>query len=392
MPWKEVTKMLLRKQFVMFAINENANHSELCRRFGISRKTGYKWLGRYSAKGISALADKSQRPKTSPNKTPARIEQAIIELRIQHPSWGGRKIRRRLLDLGHAQVPAASTVSTILKRHGLIKTEESPKHCAWQRFEAEAPNDLWQMDYKGYFQSNQGPCHPLTILDDHSRFSLGLQACANQKAETVEQWLSNAFGLYGLPKRILFDNGSPWGDRGGQPYTKLTVWLMRQGIVVTHSRPYHPQTLGKDERFHRTLKAEVLQYCQNLSMEQCQRRFDFWRDIYNWQRPHEALDMNVPGSRYTPSKRSFKQKLPAIEYGPQDQVRKVTDGGIIYYKGKEYRVSKAFVGQSVALRATNCDGLLEVVFCNQKIAYLDIRTHKTVTAKVLPMSMNSCNP
>ena len=384
--------MSLRKEFVMFAINDSANHSELCRRFGISRKTGYKWIERFRSSTMNPFVDQSQRPKTSPNKTSDRLEQTIVELRIQHPSWGGRKIRKRLLDLGHAKVPAASTISIILKRHGLINPDQAIKHRSWQRFEAQAPNDLWRMDFKGYFQSNEGPCHPLTILDDHSRFSLGLQACVNQKTETVEQWLRNAFTLYGLPKRILVDNGSPWGDRGGQPYTKLTVWMMRQGIIVTHSRPYHPQTLGKDERFHRTLKAEVLQYCQNLSMKQCQRRFDRWKDIYNWQRPHEALNMNVPGSRYTLSSRSFKQKLPAIEYGPQDQVRKVIDGGIINYKGKEYRVNKAFVGQPVALRATGCDGLLEVVFCNQIIAYLDIRNHKTVTNKVLPMSLNSCNP
>lgn len=381
MPWQEVTKMSLRKQFIMFALNDNISRAELCRRFGISRKTGYKWIERFKNHGTIGLLDQSKRPKTSPNKTAAKLEQVIIELRTQHPCWGGRKIKRRMVDLGYRHVPAASTISTILKRHGFITDSESIKHSGFHRFEAEAANDLWQMDYKGPFQTDDGPCHPLTVLDDHSRFSIVLQACCNQKATTVEQWLREAFTLYGLPKRILVDNGSPWGNRADQPYTRLVVWMLRQGIIVTHSRPYHPQTLGKDERFHRTFKAEVVQYCQGLSMRQCQDRFDRWKEIYNWQRPHEALDMDVPASRYQPSKRSFKQKLPAIEYGPCDQVRKVTDGGIIYFKGKEYRVSKAFVGQRVALRATRCDGLLKVMFCNQRIANLDIRNHKTISAK-----------
>lgn len=390
MPWQEVTKMSLKKQFVIFALNSDIKHAELCRRFQISRKTGYKWIRRFNTNGFEGLADQSQRPKNSPNKTSAKLEQKIIELRTRHPSWGGRKLRRRLIDLGHIRVPAASTISTILKRHGLINAEQSLKHRAWQHFEADAPNDLWQMDFKGYFQANNGPCHPLTILDDHSRFSICLQACANEKAQTVKQWLQKAFMMYGLPRRILVDNGSPWGDRGLQPYTKLSVWMIRQGIIVTHSRPFHPQTLGKDERFHRTFKAEVLQYCQGLPLGQCQKHFDRWKDLYNWQRPHEAIDMNVPASRYQPSTRCFKQKLPPIEYGPEDQVRKVGDGGFISYKGKAYRVGKAFTGQSVALRATDCKGRLDVMFCNQKIAKLDMRENKI--QKVLPMYLNTCYP
>ena len=373
MPWKYVTKMSLRLEFVKFALVDGSNISELCRRFNISRKTGYKWINRFLAKGYPGLSDLSRRPKTTPNRTANVLENEIVELRKHHPAWGGRKIRKRLQDMGWKEVPVPSTITAILRRKGYIDPSESLKHSAWQRFEAEAANDLWQMDFKGHFASQQGRCHPLTVLDDHSRYSLGLQACSDEKTMTVQQRLIPIFRHYGLPKQMLMDNGSPWGSDDRHTFTSLTVWLIRQGIRIIHSRPFHPQTLGKDERFHRTFKAEVGQYCIGLTLNECQRRFDTWRQVYNLQRPHEALGMQVPASRYKPSPTGYRENPLPIEYGPDDKVRKVQQGGWISYRGKEYRIPRAFYGERIAIRPTDNDGLLDVYFCNQKIAQLNVK-------------------
>jgi transposase InsO family protein len=373
MPWKELTTMSLRFEFVKFALADGSNIAQLCRRFDISRKTGYKWINRFLREGYPGLADLSRRPKTSPTRTGDALQNAILQVRQSHHAWGGRKIRKHLQNMGWQQVPAPSTITAILRRNGCIDPSESLKHMAWQRFEADSPNDLWQMDYKGHFAADQGRCHPLTVLDDHSRYSLGLQACSDEKTLTVRQQLIPIFQRYGLPKQMLMDNGSPWGSDKQHIFTPLTMWLIRQGIGIIHSRPFHPQTLGKDERFHRTFKAEVGQYCIGLSLKQCQRRFDTWRDVYNFQRPHEALDMQVPGARYQTSRRQYKENLPPIEYGPHEQVRKVQQGGCISYKGKEYPVPKAFFGERVAIRPTGADGLFDVYFCNQKIALLNVK-------------------
>jgi transposase InsO family protein len=372
MPWKQVTIMSQRKEFVTLALHDTANITELCKRFEISRKTGYKWIKRFLEERDVGLQDRSRRPHRSPKKTMPAIEADVIKVRKANPAWGGRKIQSRLQALGQARVPAASTITAILHRHGLIDPEEAAKHKAWQRFEAEAPNDLWQMDFKGHFPAAQGRCHPLTVLDDHSRYSLGLEACGNERDVTVRERLTIIFRRYGLPRRVLVDNGSPWGADFEHPHTTLTVWLMRLGIDVTHARPYHPQTLGKDERFHRTLKVEILHSCQGLDLLDCQRRFDTWRFRYNHERPHEALGMAAPASRYRQSCRSFPKTLPPLDYGPDDRVRKVVDGGYIFYRNQKYRIGKAFKGQYVALRATLTDGVMDVFFGNHKIAQINL--------------------
>lgn len=364
--------MSQRYEFIMLALQEGLNFSELCRRFEISRKTGYKFLKRYTEEGINGLFDYSKRPKHSPNITESEIEQAILMLRDKHPVWGGRKLKRRLEDIGHADIPSPSTITEILKRNNRISDDESEKHKAWHRFEAERPNDLWQMDFKGYIQARDGRCYPLTVLDDHSRYSLCIGACQYERRTLVEQHLIDVFRKYGLPIRMVMDNGAPWGNDSTYKHTGLTVWLMRLGIKISHSRPYHPQTMGKDERFHRTLKAEILNDCENKSINQCQRLFDGWRNIYNTERPHEALGMKTPISRYRFSNRKYPEKMPEIEYGPDDQIRKVQMDGIIYFKGKEFRVSKAFKGQSVAIRATNVDGKFSILFFNQTIGHIDL--------------------
>jgi transposase InsO family protein len=304
------------------------------------------------------------------------METAIVELRHKHPAWGGRKLRERLLRLNYTAVPCPSTITAILRRHQLLDPQESAKHRAFQRFEHAAPNDLWQMDFKGDFKLLQGRCYPLTILDDHSRFAIALEACGKNTREIIQSTLIRVFRLYGLPWRITCDNGPPWGARGRGYYTGLGVWLLRVGVAVTHSRPHHPQTQGKDERFHRTLQAEVLRYQAGNTLTQWQIIFDEWRVVYNTERPHEALSMAVPASRYQPGSRRYPEKLPPIEYDTTDLIRKVRGYGHIKYQGREYHIGGAFRGLYVALRPTTTDGLFDVFFCNHKIGKLDLRDNK----------------
>jgi len=363
--------MSQRFEFINLALQEGSNISELCRRFDISRKTGYKFIKRFKEDGIDGLADQSKRPKRSPNSTTKTTEKKILDLRDKHPVWGGRKLKKRLENMGYQDIPAPGTITQILKRHNRICNENSETIKPWKRFEAKMPNDLWQMDFKGYFQARDGRCHPLTILDDHSRFSLCVGACRNERTITVKDQLIIVFRRYGIPYIMIMDNGAPWGSDSKNRYTKLTVWLIRLGIKVIHSRPYHPQTMGKDERFHRTLKAEVINYCHNKTIDQCQVHFDDWRNIYNTQRPHEALNMKTPVDKYQISVKSYPEQLPSIEYGPDDIIRKVQQNGKVHFKNNEFKVSKAFYGQTVALRNYG-DGQYFIYFCNQKIGHVDL--------------------
>ncbi len=373
MPWEEVSIMSQKREFVTLAQSEEANIRELCRRFGISPTTGYKWLGRFRGGGTAGLAELARRPHRSPKRTAPEMERSVLQVRDAHPAWGGRKLRAWLLARGRQGVPSPSTITTILRRHGRIDPALSGQHRPWQRFEHAEPNQLWQMDFKGHFAVGEGRCHPLTVLDDHSRFALGLVACGNEMGQTVQEQLTSIFRRYGLPQRMVMDNGGPWGHDGEHPYTPLTVWLLRLGIAVSHGRPYHPQTQGKDERFHRTLKAEVLQGSVFRDLDQCQQVFDRWRGVYNFERPHEALNLAVPGSRYRVSQRPFPEELPPLEYGPEDQVRKVQAQGIIWVKGREYKVGKAFRGLPVAIRPTAAECVWNVYFLTHNIAQIDLR-------------------
>jgi transposase InsO family protein len=372
MGWREVTVRTERKEFVALALKEGVNFSELCRRFGISSKTGYKFVKRYKEEGLEGLNDRSRRPKSSPGRTSSSVEGLILGLRDKHPRWGGRKLRRRLMEMGHEGIASASTITAILKRNGRISEEESEKHKAWQRFESDRPNDLWQMDFKGHFPLREGRCHPLTIVDDHSRYSLCIGACEDERKETVEKHLRDVFERYGMPWAILMDNGNPWGGSERREYTSLTIWLMRLGIGVLHSSPHHPQTLGKDERFHRTMRGEVVWKCEGKTIEESRKLLEDWRMVYNTERPHEAIGMQVPAERYRPSERSFPERWPEIEYGLSDVVRKVQDEGLLHYKGRRFKVSKALRGQPVAIRPSGEDQVYDVFFCNQRIAQISL--------------------
>lgn len=380
MPWREVSIMDIRREFAVLASLPDSRMAELCRRFGISRPTGYKWLRRF-CEGES-LADRSRRPQSSPRRTEAATEASVLAVRQAHPCWGARKIAAVLAADGLAS-PAVSTVHAILVRHG----EVGAGPCATapvQRFEKPAPNLLWQMDFKGRVQTSDGRwCHPLTVLDDHSRFALCLAACADERTQTVRPLLERTFRLYGLPDAFYVDNGPPWG--GGVPgqWTPLGVFLLKLGVEVIHAQPYHPQSRGKNERFHRTLKAELFAARPFRNLAQMQRGLDSWRILYNTRRPHQALAMDVPASRYSPSPRPFPASLPCIEYDGTDIVRRVGPAkSYVSFKNRLWRVPKAFIGEQVAIRPDQRDGLYRVCFGATQIAEINLNNDQQNQQKV----------
>lgn len=362
--------MSLRSEFCHLACQKGIAFAQLCQRFGISRKTGYKWLLRYRESGEAGLSDRSRRPHCSPGRTAAAIERQVLELRAPY-HWGGRKISHLLRERGVASL-GASTVTDILRRHGQLNVT-AREHGPWQRFEHPEPNDLWQMDFKGHFATDLGRCHPLTVLDDHSRFSVICHGCDNQTAETVKTLLIDAFRRYGLPRRILCDNGSPWGCSDEMSrHTRLTAWLLRIGVGVCHGRPFHPQTQGKDERFNRTLDSELIgtrRFRDTLHFNQLAAE---WREIYNHLRPHEALGLQSPIKRYCASPRAYPEVLPPLQYSPGDQVRKVDRACRIFYRNRRFRIGHAFVGEYVALRPAPQEGVMDVFYCHQKIRTIDL--------------------
>lgn len=378
MPFRERCVMSLREEFVQLALAGETPLRELCRRFEISAPTGYRWIDRYRRDGPAGLIDRSRRPHRSPRQTSPALEAEVLALRDQHPARGGRKLARRLHDLGHIAVPAPSTITAILRRHDRLDPERAGQPRGTQRFEHPAPNELWQMDFKGHVPCGAGRCHPLTVVDDHSRYALVLAACGDERGETVQQWLIATFREYGLPRRLLVDNGAPWGTPGvDHAYTPLTVWLLRLGVAVSHSRPYHPQTLGKGERFHRTLKRELLGTTLP-DLAEAQRRFDLWRRIYNEERPHEALDDAVPASRYRSSERSYPEQLPPIEYAAGEHVRRVQDHGRVEFRTRRLRVPQAFTGFTVALRPLDEEDCWGVYFTTICIARYNLATGEPV--------------
>src|SRR5574338_25870 len=364
MPWESRGIMSLREEFVIKA-NENIDSfSELCREYNISRPTGYKWLQRYQEEGVLGLNDRSKRPSHMPLRTKGTLTDLILAYREKYPAWGARKLKQVLINEGFSNLPSEITFNRILKRNDKIDLDKVEKH-KWIRFERKNPNELWQMDFKWYVALKEGKCYPLTILDDCSRYSLCLSACHREDELSVRKNLEKVFCEYGLPQAMIMDNGSPWKGSPGQRLSKLTIWLMQLGIKIGHSRPYHPQTQGKEERFHRTLKEELLKYHNFQDLAHAQKHFDEWRYIYNHIRPHEALGMSCPGQKYFPSQKKFSLKIPRIKYESTDELRKVRHGAISVHK-KDIFIGEALDGQIVALRPRG-EGKWDVYFGNTRI-------------------------
>lgn len=360
MPWNICDLMEKRSEFVKLAGSirsgtSSGSVSELCERFGISRKTGYKWLKRHQSEGLAGLADRSRAPRCQPRQTPEGVAQQVLSLREKHPGWGGRKLRRRLLDLGAAEVPAASSITEILRRHGSLEASAGAGQTrATQRFERARPNELWQMDFKGHFGlAGGGRCHPLTVTDDHSRFNILLAACGNERGQTVKDELIKGFQCYGLPEQILCDNATIWGcPKRRQGLSELEAWLVRVGVETIHGRPYHPQTQGKEERFHQTLNHEVISRRVSWwDLAQCEVAFREWRPIYNEQRPHESLGDATPVSRYEVSARPYGGEREMEAYYEAGVIRRKVDrSGEISFRALSCYVGTGLVGKAVGLR------------------------------------------
>lgn len=373
MPWQTFDLMSRREEFLTLAALGAVSFSELCRRFRISRKTGYKWRQRHHAG--EPLSDRTRRPQHSPWRYEGAVVAELGALYAQW-GWGGRKLRRRLQDLGRERVPAASTCTQILRRSGAYAEHRTSAPGPWRRFARALPNELWQMDHKGEARMQAGGwCYPLTVLDDHSRFCLVLDAAAKKDGPSVQQALTRAFATYGLPEALLCDNCPPWGSAEPVcPYTTFTVWLLRLGVKVLHGRSYHPQTQGKEERFHRTLERELLSRHTWRDLSHCASEFPAYRHRYNTERPHDALGGDTPMRRYRPSVRSLPANLPGFEYSTGMQVLHVRSQGAITFGNQTWYVGRAFAGLPIGLRPSpQADGQWEVWFQHHRLGQIDLR-------------------
>lgn len=378
MPWESRTVEKQRKAFAQAAM-QCSNFSALCREFGIDRHTGYKWKARYAAQ--QPLTDRSRRPHKSPYRTPEKVERLILSVRKENPGWGAKTIRDVLLQEGHKNIPCTKTVNNILHRYGCISPEESEKRRPFVRFEKEQCNQMWQTDFKGEFRMADGSyCYPLTILDDHSRFSLEI-APRLSTANVVIPVFSEVFREYGLPDSILSDNGAQFaGFRKG--YTQFERWLMDLDILPIHGRIKHPQTQGKIERFHRTMKQELLNHTAIANIDDAQQKFSRWRDKYNNIRPHEALGMKRPGEVYVPSQRQFVETVKPYEYGGAYHVIKVNSWGYVRFDKWQVYLSETMIDRYIEFRPSPDGETFIACYRNFQIAEFDTADGKLIHRSV----------
>ena len=334
-----------REEFVARAA-QAANFAALCREYGISRQTGYTWLGR-AQKG-EAMADRSHAPHKVAGKTKPEMEAKVLAERAKHPAWGGKKIRKVLANQGLEGLPCVRTCNDILKRNGCISEEASKKNRPIQRFERGKCNELWQTDFKGDFGlTGGGRCYPLTILDDHSRFLLKVAVQGNMQGVTAV--FREVFLEYGLPRQVLSDNGGCFrGLRGG--FVAWERWLMEHDVQPIHGRIWHPQTQGKVERIHETMDVELLNDKEFADLQAAEGAFGPWREEYNFLRPHEALDMRCPGEVYCKSERAYCDEVPAFEYSGEHNVVKVNAWGYAKFAGFYTFLSETFANQFLEFR------------------------------------------
>lgn len=372
MPWKECDQMDERTRFVILALEGVPNFAALCRRFGISRKTGYKWMKRYEETGqLALLRDRSRKPTRSPSKTALEVEGRVVALRQEY-GWGARKLQVLLRREGIRL--AESTVNRIIKRNGLVRNPGAHRP-ATKRFEHENPNDLWQVDFKGQFKVQGGYCYPLSILDDHSRYLVGLYGLSSTKAVPVLCCLQNVLEEFGVPKMILTDHGAPfWSTSNPLGMTCVSVFLKGQGIRLTHSGVRHPQTQGKVERMHRSMEESMRHHGKPKTLASAGEWLQTFRYQYNHLRPHEALGMDVPAQHYQPSKRAFQPDPPAWEYPADMQVARLNTQGCLDYGGQRLFVCEALAGHWVG--TLQVDGRLVVQFHDQLIREIMLDTRR----------------
>jgi putative transposase len=400
MPWQEICPMDEKLRFIGALLAEEENMTELCERFGISRKTGYKLRGRYLAEGAAGIADRSRAPQVIPWAISQAQAEAIVGVRRAHPSWGPRKLRAKLAERAPAQRwPAPSTIGELLRRAGLSQPRQRRRRAspsASPLRSAVTANELWCIDFKGWFRTGDGArCDPLTVSDAYSRYLLCAQVVARPDYPNCRSELERAFKDYGLPRAIRSDNGAPFASVGVGGLSRLSVWWIKLGIAPERIAPGQPQQNGRHERMHRTLKDE----CANppaASAAAQQRRFDQFRAEFNYQRPHEALGQTPPAQHYAPSARDYPARLEDPHYGADFVLRRVRSNGAIKWQGEMVFIGEALIGEVIALMETD-DGDAEVYFGPVPLGLIDGVTRKLMrqqtgahlpaaeSGKVLPM-------
>jgi putative transposase len=373
MPWSQTSPMHQKTLFIADHLRGTRSVTELCAEYGISRKTGYKWIDRYIRRGPLGLEEQSRRPRHSPRETPAHVVSAIIEVRQRHPSWGAKKILSILHQRHpHWSLPHRATGVDILNRHGLIRKKPKRRHIGHPGRPTSlilAPNQLWCADFKGQFRMGSGEyCYPLTVTDGYSRFLLGCQGLHSTAVQPSKAVFTRIFKEYGLPQRIRSDNGVPFATNSLARLSALSAWWIRLGVMPELIEPGKPQQNGRHERMHRTLKAEATRPPAH-SMRGQQRKFDHFICEYNYERPHEALDMQTPASVYEPSIRPMPDKLPALEYPDRYEVRLVSTNGGIRWNSDWVNVSITCAGEYVGLEEID-EGIWNVYFGKLKLGRL----------------------
>ena len=380
MPWEARTVKMSREAFVKEVKRGDKSKSQLCREYGISRVTGDKWLNRYE--NGENLDDRSKAPFYVANKTPPEKEMKVLDVRQAHPAWGPRKIRQFLINKGE-EPPSKSAIGNILNRNGCISEMASKASTPYKRFEKAVPNEMWQVDFKGHFAMKDGNrCYPLTVLDDHSRFSLCVDAKENEQRQGVIQSFERLFSENGLPDSLLSDNGNPWGNSQTTGYTKFEVWLMEYGVLPIHGRIMHPQTQGKEERFHRTMDVELLKLVEIENMVHAQDCFDSFRNCYNNERPHEALNMGIPAEFYHTSQRKKPDKIIEWEYPNEYVLRKIKPTGYLTFGSQGYFLSEAFGEKTVAVRESSLENCINVYFRGFRIARINVKERAFLSRKI----------
>ena len=373
MPWRNASPMDQRTQFIADYLRDSLAITELCEHYGISRKTGYKWIERYLRQGPAGLEERSRRPRRAPNQTAEEIVTAILDARRRHPAWGGKK----LLALLHKRrprwlLPGRSTACDILSRHGMVPTRRQRRrvgHPGKPTSQILAPNDVWSADYKGQFRTGDGRyCYPLTVTDGFSRYLLGCQALSSTAVAAAKPVFTRLFHEYGLPTRIRTDNGVPFATTTLARLSKLSAWWVRLGVLPEFIEPGRPDQNGRHERMHRTLKAATTRPAAG-SLAAQQRRFNDFRDEFNQERPHEALDQQTPASCYAPSAREMPATLPPLEYPDRFEVRYVSANGGIRWNRRWVNVSTVGIGEYVGLEEID-DGIWNVYFGPLKLGRL----------------------
>jgi len=379
MAWRTMDLREQRVRFVVAAHRREKSMAELCREFDISRPAGYEWLRRYEEGGVEAIAERSRRPQHSPRRKQEAIEQQVIALRRRYPDWGARKLRVLLQEQG--VMLARNTIHRILLRHGLVHPEDQHQ-AATQRFERSRPNELWQMDFKGPKLWHQA-VGPLSVLDDHSRYLIALQAVGSTRSELVREHLEGAFLRCGVPEQMLMDHGVPWWSaRSGSGMTELSVWLMRQGVELHWSRVRHPQTQGKVERFHGELQRALAR--RRVLVPDVQAWLDEFRWEHNHVRPHEALGMERPASRWRPSERRYDPQPPRWEYPAGAKVRKVDSQGKLTLGDRNWHISGALCGEWV--QVVKLGERVQVYYCSTLVREIDLTIQRsTMVERWIPL-------